>query len=84
MMISRDPLAMITHKIRILALLREKQVCHLEVLQPWYTKNAIAGGSFGEIKQQLEELMRMVLACGYLLELTKNILVISLQNVARE
>ena len=69
--------------IRILPLVREIQLAHPQVTQPWYSNNSGAGGSFLHIQSYLEDLMMQIPACVYLLEPTKIILVVSKNNFLR-
>ena len=78
-----DPLAMITYGIRVLSLIRDLQLDHPHVMQPWYADNAGAGGKFGDVMAHFRDLQLRGLARGYFTEPTKSILVVAERNVPR-
>ena len=74
---------MVAYGLGILPLIRELQKAHTGVTQPWYADGAGADGIFELIRRHLNELMVQGPPRGYLSELTKSVLVVSLRNVPR-
>ena len=82
-----DPLAMIAYGIRVPPLIRKLRRthprAHPRVTQPWYADDAGAGGKFGHILKNIQDLQARGPERGYYPELTKIILVVAPGNVAR-
>ena len=74
---------MIAYCIGAIPLVREIWDAHPRVTQPWYTDDAGAGGSFGYIMAHFQDLQGRLRPWGYVPELTKSILVVALNNIAR-
>ena len=74
---------MISYGIGVPPLTRELRGSHPRVTQPWYADNAWVGGKFNNILEHLQDLQGRGLARGYYPELTKNILIVALGNVAQ-
>ena len=77
------PLAMIAYGIGVLPLIRVLRRDHPQVMQPWYTADAGAGGNFEAVMAHFRDLQLKGLARGYFPDPTKSILVVSEQNVPR-
>ena len=77
------PLAIIDYGIWILPLIRELRAAHPHATQPWCADDSGSGGTFAALQAHLRDLMVRGIPLGYFLELTKIILVISLQNILR-
>ena len=71
---------MITYSIGILSFIPEIHTAHPHVTQPWYTDNAVAVGKFASLHDYIQDMVVRRPTQGYFLDLTKSILVISMQN----
>ena len=74
---------MITYSIGVLLLVQWLQDTHLCIIHTWYADDAEAGGSFGYILAQFNDIQIRGAPQGYFPEPTKSILVAAPQNVAR-
>ena len=72
---------MVVYGLGILPLIQKLQKYHPGITQTWYADDAGAGGTFGGIRQHLDNLMVRRPPCSYLQELTNRILVVSPWNV---
>ena len=77
------PLAMISYGIGVLPLIKELHRAHPLLTQPWYADDSGDGGNFAHILAHLWYLQARGPPRGYLPELTKIILFVDPQNVAR-
>ena len=74
---------MISYVIGVLPLIQELWDAHPSVTQLWYTDNAGAGGSFGNILVHLKDLQVRGPPRGYFTEPSKTILVVAPRNMDR-
>ena len=78
-----DPLAMVAYGIGVLPLIRELRDTHPCVTQPWYADNPGTRETFQQVHAHFQGLQARGPARGYYPELTKSILVVAPENVAR-